>query len=121
MMRRGVILVVVVSLLFGCTLRRLQVGHPLDSTTAATLAVGQSKAEVLERLGPPDRVTMVWGDPIFEYLYRERFGRELELSFSQANFDYEQVWQKADRMVIRFERDGRVRDYGINLETNKSK
>lgn len=107
--------------LFGCTLSRLQIGHPLDASSARLVEAGQLTAEVLERLGPPDRVTLILGEPIFEYFYREELDRELELSFFQANFDYEQVWQKADRLVIRFDRDGRVRDYGINLETGASR
>jgi len=119
----SMVLTILIALLslFGCTLTRLQIGDPLDSASAAEIYTGQAKADVLGRLGPPDRVTMTWGEPVFEYLYREELGRELELSFFQANFDYEQIWQKADRLVVRFDQDGRVRDFGINLETNKSR
>lgn len=100
-------------ILGGCTLSWTKFGHPLTAGADAALYVGQPKALVLERLGPPDRVAVERAESSFEYLYRERRERELELSFSYANFDYEQLWDRADRLVIRFDAHGLVRDYAI--------
>lgn len=116
-----VVFLLAILTLFGCTLSRLQIGHPLDAKSVGLVAAGQLTGEVLDRLGPPDRVTLVLGESIFEYFYLEETDRQLELSLFQASFDYEQTWLKADRLVIRFDREGRVRDYGINLETGTSR
>ncbi len=101
----------------GCTFGRLQVGHPLGAGSEANLYAGQTKVEVLERLGPPDFVEVVFDESAFEYLYRENLDRELDLSIFQASFDYEQIWLRADRLIVRFDSKGRVRDFGVSRQT----
>ena len=118
--RRAILVTLVFSCVVGCTFGRLQIGHPLDAGAESDLYSGQPQGEVLERLGPPDRVTMIWDEAVFEYLYREDLDRELDVSVFQASFDYEQIWLRADRLVVRFDAAGRVRDFGINLQTGAS-
>jgi outer membrane protein assembly factor BamE (lipoprotein component of BamABCDE complex) len=103
-----------------CTLGRLRVGDPLSTDAVTRLYSGQAKTEVLERLGPPDRVTTLRNESAFEYFYRENLDRELDISVLQSNFDYEQIWLRADRLVVRFDAKGEVRDYGVNLQTGRS-
>jgi hypothetical protein len=118
--RGALLFMVILPLLAGCTFGRLQIGHPLDAGAESDLYSGQAQMEVLERLGPPDRVTMDWDEAVFEYFYREDLDRELDVSVFQASFDYEQIWLRADRLVVRFDAAGHVRDYGINLQTGAS-
>jgi outer membrane protein assembly factor BamE (lipoprotein component of BamABCDE complex) len=115
----ALLLIPSITILGGCTFSRLQIGTPLDSGAESNLYAGQMKSEVLERLGAPDRVRMTWGEPVFEYLYRAKLGRQLELSFFYSRFDYERAWKKADRLVVRFDHEGRVQDYGIKLGTQE--
>jgi hypothetical protein len=118
--RRAMFLTLVLACSVGCTFGRLQIGHPLDAGAESDLYSGQPQGEVLERLGPPDRVTMIWDEAVFEYFYREDLDRELDVSLFQASFDYEQIWLRADRLVVRFDASGQVRDFGINLQTGVS-
>ena len=100
-------------LLGGCTLSWTHFGHPLRAGAESTLYQGQPKSDVLEQLGPPDRVAVERAESTFEYLYREQRDRELDISLWQANFNYQQGWDQADRLVIRFDARGQVRDYAI--------
>lgn len=118
--RTTMLFALVLPCVLGCTFGRLQIGHPLDAGAESDLYSGQPQVEVLERLGPPDRVTMIWDEAIFEYFYREDLDRELDVSLFQASFDYEQIWLRADRLVVRFDAAGQVRDFGINLQTGVS-
>lgn len=121
---RGLVFALVVaSAMIGstaCTFGRLQIGHPLDAGAERELYAGQTKADVLERLGPPDRVTLQWDEAVFEYFYRENLDRELDVSLFQSSFDFDQIWLRADRLVVRFDREGRVRDYGVSDQTGRS-
>ena len=113
-MKRITLAILLVPLLVGgCTLGWTHFGHPLEFGAEAGLHEGQAKAEVLEQLGPPDRVEARYGESVFEYLYREQRDSELDLSFFQASFNYEQEWDRADRLVVRFDSKGRVLDYSI--------
>ena len=118
--QRVLLAIFILPLLASCTLGRLQVGNPLDASSASALYAGQSKADVLERLGPPDRVSIDRDEAVFEFLYREDLDRELDLALFQASFDYEQIWLRSDRLVVRFDSQGRVRDYGIILQTHST-
>lgn len=106
--------------LAGCTLSRWTVGDPLVEGAEAELYAGQTQAEVLDRLGPPARVDVVWGETVFEYFYRVRADRELEVSLFRASFEYEEERSQADRLVVRFDLAGRVRDFGIGLQTPRA-
>jgi hypothetical protein len=118
--QRAMLFALVLPFVAGCTFGRLQIGHPLDAGAESDLYSGQPQVEVLETLGPPDRVTMIWDEAVFEYFYRENLDRELDVSVFQASFDYEQIWLRADRLVVRFDAAGQVRDFGINLQTGAS-
>lgn len=104
----------------GCTFGRLQIGSPIDAGAEADLYPGQSKVEVLEHLGPPDQVTTLRDESTFEYFYRENLDREMDVTVLQSNFDYLQIWRRADRLVVRFDASGYVREYGVNLQTSST-
>ena len=97
----------------GCTRSRITLGSPVAPEEAASIGLGVTKAEVLVRLGPPDRVEIETGGSAFEYLYSRAAGRTLKVSLSQASFTYDEARQQVDRLRVGFDRDGAVRYVGL--------
>lgn len=112
-MRSLAALITVLSLAGGCTLSRVRLGQPVTADQAARIEEGSGKATILHLLGPPDQVAVEAGGTVFEYLYRQQRGRELEITVFRASFTYQEAYSHADRLVVRFDREGRVREYGI--------
>ena len=96
-----------------CTRSRITLGSPVLPEEAAAIHAGTSKAEVLSRLGPPDRVEIETGGSAFEYLYSRAAGRTLDVSLFRATFTYDEVWRQVDRLRVGFDRDGTARYVGI--------
>jgi outer membrane protein assembly factor BamE (lipoprotein component of BamABCDE complex) len=97
----------------GCTRSRITLGSPVVPEEAASIVVGVSKADVLARLGPPDRVEIETGGSAFEYLYSRAAGRTLDVSLFRASFTYDEARRLVDRLRVGFDRDGAVRYVGI--------
>jgi outer membrane protein assembly factor BamE (lipoprotein component of BamABCDE complex) len=96
-----------------CTRSRITLGSPVVPEEAASIGVGASKAEVLSRLGPPDRVEIETGGSAFEYLYSRASGRTLDVSLFRASFTYDEARRLVDRLRVSFDRDGVVRYVGV--------
>lgn len=112
-MRTVAALIAILCAVGGCTLSRVRLGQPVTAEQAARIEEGSSKAAILDLLGPPDQVAVEARGTVFEYLYRQQSGRELEITVFRASFTYQEAYSHADRLVIRFDQDGRVREYGI--------
>jgi outer membrane protein assembly factor BamE (lipoprotein component of BamABCDE complex) len=97
----------------GCTRSRITLGTPIHPDEAAAIRLGASKAEVLSRLGPPDRVEIEAGGSAFEYLYSRAAGRTLDVSLFRASFTYDEARRMVDRLRVGFDRDGVVRHLGV--------
>jgi outer membrane protein assembly factor BamE (lipoprotein component of BamABCDE complex) len=100
-------------LALGCTRSRITLGTPVVADEAASIGVGASKAEVLSRLGPPDRIEIETGGSAFEYLYSRAAGRTLDVSIFQANFTFDEARRLVDRLRVGFDRDGIVHYVGV--------
>ncbi len=120
-------------LLSGCVMARTYRDHPLDQQKIATIERGvTTKAEVLERLGPPQEVDAreittvnLSADPFeppperivaaryFRYTYARGNGMAIiTLLFNYLDFD-----QKSDNLVIFFDDDNKVQDYAFVKDT----
>jgi len=108
-MRRGLFLLVLAVLLAGCTRSRILFGNPVRPEEAAVIVPGTSKATVLTRLGPPDRVQVELEGSAFEYLYSRTAARVLDLSLLQGSFNYDEARLRVDRLRVSFDRNGAVR------------
>jgi outer membrane protein assembly factor BamE (lipoprotein component of BamABCDE complex) len=93
----------------GCTRTRILFGNPVQPAEAAAIVPGVSKAEVLTRLGPPDRVEVEPGGSAFEYLYSRAAERSLDVSIFQSSFNYEEARLNVDRLRVGFDATGAVR------------
>ena len=113
MRTRVALVVALLAVVAGCTRSRITLGTPVHPDEAAAVRIGASKAEVLSRLGPPDRVEIETSGSAFEYLYSRAAGRTLDVSLFRASFTYDEARQLVDRLRVGFDRDGVVRYVGI--------
>ena len=101
----------------GCTLGRWYVGSPLLADPREVLVVGQTpKAEVLTRLGPPDRILRQKGGDVFVYRHDQRNSSEIEIREPLITrltiFQWEKVQDKSDRLMVFFDGAGVVSAFG---------
>jgi hypothetical protein len=108
---------VLLAFLSGCTLGRWYVGSPLLEDPRGFLIIGATpKAEVLSRLGPPNRILRQKSGDVFVYHHDQRNTSELEITepfFTRLTlFQWEKVQDKSDRLMVFFDRDGKVSAFG---------
>lgn len=122
------------ALLSGCVVARTYRDHPLDERKIATIERGvTTKAEVLERLGPPQEVDAreitsvnVSADPFEPPPERIVAARYLRYTYARGNglaiiavlFNYLDFDQKSDSLVIFFDDDNKVQDYAFVKDTD---
>jgi hypothetical protein len=86
--------------------------------------VGQTaKAEVLARLGPPDRILRQKSGDIFVYNHDQRNSSELEIEepviTRMTIFQWEKVQEKSDRLMVFFDAAGVVSAFGYRQGRNE--
>lgn len=96
----------------GCTLVRVEQGTPLTVRDARRIDVGDSKAQVLARLGAPTQMFPVPGGSFFVYSFATTDSRSLEVAAVQASASWDSVERLRDRLYVRFDRDGAVTEIG---------
>lgn len=101
----------------GCTIGRWYVGSPLHADPRQVLVTGQTqKAEVLEQLGPPDRILRLANGDVFVYHHDQRNSSEFELREPLITrltlFQWEKVQDKSDRLMVFFDPGGVVSAFG---------
>ena len=104
-------------LLSGCTIGRWYVGSPLLVDPRQVLAPGHTpQAEVLTKLGPPDRILRQKSGDVFVYHHDQRNSSELEIREPVVTrftlFQWEKVQDKSDRLMVFFDPAGLVSAFG---------
>lgn len=102
------VLVLAAAVTSGCTLTRTRQGRPLDPLAASRVQAGDTKPQVLERLGPPDAMGLVRGGSHFVYFFRKQNTDELSVSAFQASASWSSSDKRLDRLIVRFDREGLV-------------
>ena len=97
----------------GCTLVRIEQGEPVSAADARAVKAGDSKATVLATLGAPESMSPIPGGSLFEYSFRVSDSEALDISAVQASASLSSTDVRTDRLVVRFDRDGRVREVGF--------
>jgi hypothetical protein len=100
-----------------CTVGRWYVGSPLLEDPHRVLVVGHTpKAEVLARLGPPNRILRHKSGDVFVYHHDQRNSSELEIREPIVTrltiFQWEKVQDKSDRLMVFFDATGVVNAFG---------
>ena len=139
MLRRTVVTLpsccVLAALLSGCVMARTYRDHPLDEPKIASIQRGiTTKAEVLERLGPPQEIDPreiasinLSADPFEPPPERIVAARYFRYTFERGNgmaiitllFNYAEFDQKNDSLVIFFNDDNKVEDYAFVKDTER--
>jgi hypothetical protein len=108
----------------GCTIGRWYVGSPLLVDPREVLVAGRTlKAEVLARLGPPDRILRLASGDVFVYHHDQRNSSELQIREPLITrltvFQWEKVQDKSDRLMVFFDPTGVVSAFGYREGRNE--
>jgi outer membrane protein assembly factor BamE (lipoprotein component of BamABCDE complex) len=100
-----------------CTIERTYLGSEILADPYEAVLVGSStKPQVLATFGPPDRIVRQRDGDVFVYRYAQRNGFQLEIEepFSGIEiFTWDRVQEKSDRLLVFFDRNGRVSAFGF--------
>lgn len=121
---RRIACALLLALASGCTIGRWYMGSPLLADPRQVLVVGQTpKAEVLEKLGPPNRILRQKSGDVFVYHHDQRNSSELEIREPLITrftlFQWEKVQDKSDRLMVFFDRVGVVSAFGYRQGRNE--
>jgi outer membrane protein assembly factor BamE (lipoprotein component of BamABCDE complex) len=109
-------------LLWGCSIGRIYVGSEIRHDPKEKIKTGSTtKSEILEIFGPPDRIQKQYDGDIFVYAYlrknSSKFTIEEPYLTNLTFFQYSRIQQKKDALVILFDKEGVVKNYGYQKGT----
>jgi outer membrane protein assembly factor BamE (lipoprotein component of BamABCDE complex) len=107
-----------------CSIGRVYMGSEIRDDPTDKIKIGSTtKGEILEIFGPPDRIQKQYDGDIFVYVYLRKNSSKLTLEepyFTKfVIFQYTRVQQKMDGLVILFDKDGVVKNYGSRRGTEE--
>jgi outer membrane protein assembly factor BamE (lipoprotein component of BamABCDE complex) len=109
-----------------CTIGRVYRGSEIKADPEDKIVIGTtSKGEILRAFGPPYRVQKQYDGDIFVYTYFRKNSTTLALEepvFTNITFFvYRRIQEKRDSLVILFNKDGVVKNYGYYKGTAELK
>ena len=109
-------------LTWSCSMGRVYMGSEIRKDPNEKIKIGStSKGEILETFGPPDRIQKQYDGDIFVYAYlrknSSKFTIEEPYLTNFVIFQYTRIQQKRDGLVILFDKDGVVKNYGYQKGT----
>jgi outer membrane protein assembly factor BamE (lipoprotein component of BamABCDE complex) len=118
--------VFLVFLLSGCTIGRVYMGSEIREDPAHSIVIGSTtKSDVLERFGPPDGIQSQYDGDVFVYGYLRKNSASLRIEepviTNLTFFTYTRIQQKKDVLVILFDKEGTVKNYGFYRGTTELK
>lgn len=116
--------ILLTSLAWGCTIGRLYLGSELKDDPQDKIMIGATtKSEVLKIYGPPYGVQRQYDGDVFIYRYLRSNSSALDLREPVVTrltiFSFTRIQQKADSLVILFDKDGIVKSYGFRRGTSE--
>jgi hypothetical protein len=117
-------LVAALVLATACTIQRDYIGNPFVELPEGSVVYGQTtKREVLELMGPPDRILRQYDGDVFVYAYIRRnessFSIEEPVITNLMLFSYIKTQEKSDRLVVFFDRGGLLSGLGFRRGTEQ--
>jgi outer membrane protein assembly factor BamE (lipoprotein component of BamABCDE complex) len=99
-------------------------GSEIRNDPKEKIEIGSTtKADILETFGPPERIQMQYDGDIFVYAYLRKNSSKFSLTepyFTKLTIiQYTRIQQKNDSLVILFDKDGVVKNYGFNKGTTE--
>ncbi len=107
-----------------CSIGRVYMGSEIREDPNERIKLGSTtKSEILEIFGPPDRIQKQYDGDIFVYAYLRKNSSKLTIEepyFTNVLiFQYTRVQQKKDGLVILFDKDGVVKNFGFQKGTQE--
>jgi outer membrane protein assembly factor BamE (lipoprotein component of BamABCDE complex) len=121
---RAAVIALAVALASACTIQRAYLGNQFGEVPEGSAVVGQTtKGEILQLLGPPDRILRQYDGDVFVYAYVRRNSTTLALEEPVITnlmiFTYQKSQEKSDRLVVLFDRGGVLTGYGFRRGTEQ--
>jgi len=112
------------SLTWGCTIGRVYIGSEFRSDPKEKIQLGlTTKSDILSIFGPPDRITHQYDGDVFVYAYLRKnstkFVIEEPYITNTTFFTYTRIQEKKDHLVILFDKNGVVKNYGYQKGTSE--
>ncbi len=116
--------VLLLSVLWGCSIGRVYVGSEIRHDPKEKIQIGSTtKSQILEIFGPPDRIQKQYDGDIFVYAYLRKNSSKLTIEEPYLTnlmlFQYSKIQQKKDALVILFDKEGVVKNYGYQKGTTE--
>jgi len=107
-----------------CSIGRVYMGSEIRYDPNEKIKIGSTtKGEILEIFGPPDRIQKQYDGDIFVYAYLRKNSSKLTLEEPYFTnfviFQYTRVQQKRDGLVILFDKDGVMKNFGFQRGTQE--
>jgi len=111
-------------LTWGCTIGRVYIGSEIQNDPKEKIQAGvTTKSDILSIFGPPDRITSQFDGDIFVYTYFRKNSTQLAIRepyiTNTTFFTYTRIQENKDHLVILFDKDGVVKNYGYQKGTSE--
>ena len=108
----------------GCTIGRIYKGSEIKLDPNEEITIGSTtKGEILEIFGPPVRIQRQFDGDVFVYAFLQKNSSVLTIEepyFTNFTiFQYSREQQKADSLVILFDKEGVVKNFGFKRGTEE--
>ena len=109
---------------WGCTIGRIYIGSEIRGDPKEKVQAGvTTKSEILSIFGPPDRITSQFDGDIFVYAYYRKNSTKFALRepyiTNTTFFTYTRIQENKDHLVILFDKEGVVKNYGYQKGTSE--
>lgn len=109
---------------WGCTIGRVYIGSEVRNDPKEKIQTGlTTKGDILSIFGPPDRIAHQFDGDVFVYAYLRKnstkFVIEEPYITNVTIFSYTRIQEKKDHLVILFDKNGVVKNYGYQKGTSE--
>jgi outer membrane protein assembly factor BamE (lipoprotein component of BamABCDE complex) len=119
-----VLILLLMTLICGCTVGRIYKGSEIRYDPHEKIKIGSTtKGEILEIFGPPVRIQKQFDGDVFVYAYLQKNSSVLTIEepyfTNMLIFQYTREQQKMDGLVILFDKNGVVKNFGFQKGTKE--
>ena len=119
-----VLIALLMILTCSCSIGRVYVGSEIRNDPKERIQIGSTtKGDILENFGPPDRIQKQYDGDIFVYAFLRKNSSMLTIEepiiTNFTLFQYTRLQQKRDGLVILFNKEGVVKNYGYQKGTKE--
>ena len=119
-----VLISLLMTLTCGCTIGRIYKGSEIRYDPNEKIKIGSTtKGEILEIFGPPIKIQKQYDGDVFVYAYLQKNSSVLTIEepyfTNMLIFEYTREQQKMDGLVILFDKNGVVKNFGFQKGTKE--